>query len=488
MAWKSLQGYRKSLSYGRRFSFLPFMVVGGKMKERIDHYFGISKADSTFSREVTGGVTAFLSMAYVIFVNPIILSQAGMPKDAVFMATIVSTALAMFIMGFYTKFPLGLAPCMSMNAFFAFSVVNQMGIPWEQALSAVLASSILFLILSFSGVRQKLIAAIPVSVKQAGTVGLGIFIAFVSFKNSGIIVPDAGNFITFGGFSNPNVIIAFSGIIVAAFFLVRKNQYAVFLGMVGAALTGIFLRFGAVNGFWSYAPEVLATLPHLPSGSPVVIPVEPFKEMMDMTFLVSVKNIGSLFSVDAMIVVLTFLFLDFFGTATTLSAAATQIPHISEEEFESNKRIYITDAMGSFIGSLFGTSNLSTYIESVSGIIAGARTGLMAVVVGVLFLLSAFLHPLLALVTAAVTTPTMVAIGIFMMQNISSINWRGGFEEIIPAFLVIVMMPLTGSIALGLVLGFLAYELCMIFAGRRRELPIMMHVISIISIAYIFTL
>jgi adenine/guanine/hypoxanthine permease len=144
--------------------------------------------------------------------------------------------------------------------------------------------------------------------------------------------------------------------------------------------------------------------------------------------------------------------------------------------------------MGSFIGSLFGTSNLSTYIESVSGIIAGARTGLMAVVVGVLFLLSAFLHPLLALVTAAVTTPAMVAIGIFMMQNISSINWRGGFEEIIPAFLVIVMMPLTGSIALGLVLGFLAYELCMIFAGRRRELPIMMHVISIISIAYIFTL
>lgn len=473
---------------------LPFAVygdvvsVGGNMKQKIDSFFGISKANSTFTRELTGGVTAFLSMAYVIFVNPIILSQAGMPKDAVFMATIISTAISMFIMGLYTRFPLGLAPCMSMNAFFAFSVVMQMGMPWQEALSAVFASSILFLILSFSGVRQKIISAIPVSVKQAGTVGLGIFIAFVSFKNSGIIVPDAGNFITFGGFDNPNVIIAFSGIIVAAFFLVRKNQYAVFLGMLGAAITGLLIRLGATNGLFNLAPEVIATLPHLPTGSPVVLPVGPFKEMMDTTFMVSIKNLGSLMSIDSMIVVLTFLFLDFFGTATTLSAAATQIPHMSSEEFESNKRIYVTDALGSFVGSIFGTSNLSTYIESVSGIIAGARTGLMAVVVGVLFLLSAFLHPLLSLVTAAVTTPAMVAIGIFMMQNITNIRWDGGFEEIIPAFLVIVMMPLTGSIALGLVLGFLSYEICMIFAKRFDELPIQMHIISLISLAYIFTL
>lgn len=153
------------------------------MKQRIDRFFGVSEANSSFAREFTGGVTAFLSMAYVIFVNPIILSQAGMPKDAVFMASIISTAISMFIMGLYTKFPLGLAPCMSMNAFFAFSVVMQMGKTWEEALAAVFASSILFLILSFSGIRQKLIGAIPVSVKQAGTVGLGIFIAFVSFKN-----------------------------------------------------------------------------------------------------------------------------------------------------------------------------------------------------------------------------------------------------------------------------------------------------------------
>ena len=458
------------------------------MKQRIDDFFGISKANSTFSRELTGGVTAYLSMAYVIFVNPIILSQAGMPQDAVFMATIISTAIAMFIMGFYTRFPLGLAPCMSMNAFFAFSVVMQMGKTWEEALAAVFASSILFLILSFSGVRQKMISAIPVSVKQAGTVGLGVFIAFVSFKNSGIIVPDAGNFIAFGGFHNPNVIIAFAGIIVMSFFLVRKNQYAVFLGMVGAAITGVLIRVGGTSGWLNFAPEVLESLPHLPTGSPISVPVEPFKMMMDTTFLASIKHLDSLLSVDSMIIVLTFLFLDFFGTATTLSAASTQIPHISKEEFEENKRIYVTDALGSFVGSIFGTSNLSTYIESVSGIISGARTGLMAVVVGLLFLLSAFFHPLLSLVTAAVTTPAMVGIGIFMMQNIKDINWSGGFEEVIPAFLVIVMMPLTGSIALGLVLGFLSYELCMIFSGKIKTLPKMMHFITFISIAYIFTL
>ncbi|NLW15424.1 MAG: NCS2 family permease [Erysipelothrix sp.] len=458
------------------------------MKQIIDDFFGVSKANSTFAREFTGGVTAFLSMAYVIFVNPIILSQAGMPKDAVFMATIIATAISMFIMGFYTKFPLGLAPCMSMNAFFAFSVVIQMGKTWEEALAAVFASAILFLILSFSGVRQKLIAAIPISVKQAGSVGLGIFIAFISFKNSGIIVANADMYITFGGFKDPNVLIAFAGIIVTAFFLVKKNQYAVFLGMVGAAITGVLIRLGAVNGMFNLSADVIATLPHLPQGSPFVLPVGPFNEMMSTTFMAGPKNLSSLLSVDSLIIVLTFLFLDFFGTATTLSAASTQIPHLTREEFEENKRIYVTDALGTLVGSIFGTSNLSTYIESVSGIISGARTGLMAVVVGVLFLLSAFLHPLLSLVTAAVTTPAMVAIGIFMMQNVTTIEWNGGFEEVIPAFLVIVMMPLTGSIALGLVLGFLAYELCMTFAGRFNELPVMMHVITIISIAYIFTL
>ena len=457
------------------------------MKEKMDQFFGITESGSTFKREITGGFTAFLAMSYVIFVNPIILGQAGMPKDAVFMSTIISSAIAMLIMGLWARFPLGLAPCMSMNAFFAYSVVLQMGKSWEEALASVLVASVLFLILAFSGARSKIIKAIPMTVKQAGTVGLGIFIAFVSFKNSGIIVPDEGMFIKFGGFDNPNVIIAFFGIITAAFFLVRKNQYAVFLGMIGATACGLFIRLGVSMNWFHLSETVVATLPQLPKGSPIVVPTGPMESMLDNTFLVAIKNLDKMLSLDSIIIILTFLFLDFFGTATTLSAAATQVSDIKRENFEDNKRIYSADALGTFFGSLFGTSSLSTYIESVSGIIAGARTGLMSVVVAGLFLLSAFFYPVLSLVTPAVTTPAMVVIGIFMMQNITSIKWDGGFEEIIPAFLTIVMMPLTGSIALGLVLGFLAYEICMIFAGRVKEIPKVMHVITIISIAYLFT-
>lgn len=458
------------------------------MKKSIDQFFGITKAGSTFKREVSGGVTAFLSMSYVIFVNPIVLSNAGMPTDAVFIATILSSAIAMLIMGLYARFPLGIAPCMSMNAFFAFSVVLSMGIPWQTALSAVFVSSLLFIALSFSKLRQSIIKDMPVSVKQAGTVGLGLFIAFISFKNSGIIVPDDSMFITFGGFNNPNVIIAFVGIIVAAFFLVRKNQYAVFLGMVGAAVTGLFIRFGASQEWFAFSAEVVASLPQLPAGGPLTVPTAEFASMIDNTFLVSIKNLPSLLNPQAIVVVLTFLFLDFFGTATTLSAAASQIPDLSDEEFEDNSRIYAADAVGTFVGSLLGTSNLSTYIESVSGIINGARTGLMSVVTALLFLLSIFIYPTLSLITAAVTTPAMVVIGIFMMQNITNIEWHKGFEDVIPAFITIVMMPLTGSIALGLTLGFITWEMCMIFAGRFKEIPTTMHFVTFISILYIVSL
>ncbi|CAM4299442.1 NCS2 family permease [Erysipelothrix aquatica] len=458
------------------------------MKTWLNTYFKIEESGSTIKREFAGGLTAFLSMSYVIFVNPIILGNAGMPQDAVFMATILSSAIAMLIMGLYARFPLGLAPCMSMNAFFAFSVVLGMGMAWEVALAAVLVSSVLFIMLSFSGIRAKIIKGIPLPIKQAGNVGLGLFIAFVSFKNAGIIVPDASMFITFGGFNNPNVVIAIVGVLTAAFFLVKKNQYAVFFGMIGAAVCGLLIRLGYDMGWISMASEVAATLPQLPAGSPIVVPFGPMQSMIDNTLFVGFKNLGELLNPQAIVVVLTFLFLDFFGTATTLSAAASQIPDLPAEAFENNHRIYVADAVGTFIGGVLGTSNLSTYIESVSGIINGARTGLMAVVTACLFLLSVFIYPLLSLVTAAVTTPAMVVIGIFMMQNIVNIDWHGGYEVIVPSFITIVMMPLTGSIALGLTMGFVSYELCMIFAGRHKELGWIMHGITIVSLAYMFTL
>ena len=208
--------------------------------------------------------------------------------------------------------------------------------------------SVLFLILAFSGARSKIIQAIPMTVKQAGTVGLGIFIAFVSFKNSGIIVPDDGLFIAFGGFNNPNVIIAFFGLLTAAFFLVRKNQYAVFLGMIGAALCGLFIRFGVSLNWFTLSESVVATLPQLPKGSPIVLPIEPMQSMLDNTFLVALTNLPKMLSFDSVVIILTFLFLDFFGTATTLAAAATQVSEMKSESFEDNTRIYSADALGTF--------------------------------------------------------------------------------------------------------------------------------------------
>jgi len=375
-----------------------------------------------------------------------------------------------------------------MNAFFAYSVVLDMGLTWQEGLSAVFLSSILFLILAFTGVRKKMIQAIPHEIKQAGTVGLGIFIAFVSFKNSGIIVADEGLLISFGGFADPNVQIALFGFLVAAFFLVRGNQFAVFYGMIGAALFGLGLRFGANHGYLHYDDVVMASLPQLPEGSLLAFPTQAIKTMFSTTFLVSVRNVPKMLNMKAMVVVFTFLFLDFFGTATTLSAAASQVPNKGDDPLEENSRIYVADAFGSFVGSLFGTSNLSTYIESVAGIISGARTGLMAVVAAIFFLLSLFLHPLLSVVTSAVTTPALMVVGIFMMKNIETIDWSAGFEVVIPSFMIIVMMPLTGSISLGLTLGFITWEILMIFAGRVQEIPKMMHVITIISFLYLLTL
>ncbi|GBU10842.1 hypothetical protein AwErysi_04580 [Erysipelotrichaceae bacterium] len=221
---------------------------------------------------------------------------------------------------------------------------------------------------------------------------------------------------------------------------------------------------------------------------PLALPIEPLQSMATDTLFVAIKSLPNLLNLPAIMVVATFLFLDFFGTATTLSAAASQVPQFKAEGLENSKKVFFADAVGSTVGSLLGTSSLSTYIESVSGVLVGARTGLMAVVTAILFLLSLFFYPLLSVVTSAVTTPALVIIGVFMMKNVVTIDWETSFEEIIPAFITIVMMPLTGSIALGLTMGFVSYELLMLVAGRRKELPLTMHLIAILSILYMLTL
>ncbi|WP_423364282.1 NCS2 family permease [Mycoplasma sp. P36-A1] len=454
-----------------------------RFTQKLDAFFGVTKSGSSFKKELIGGISAYLAMAYIIFVNPSVLGDAGMDHDAVFASTIFGAATATLIMGLYAKFPLGLASCMSMNAFFAYSVVLGTGLSWQEALSCVLVSSVIFLALSYSGIRFKILEAIPEVLKNAGSVGLGLFIAFIGMKNSHIIISDPSTMIKIGDFSDPNFIIAGCGIIFLAILLTKKNKNAVIFSMIFAMVVGLLLGVLNSNGLIHFTEEQAATLPHL-SGNLIALPTTPINAMMSQTFGVAFINIPKIMTVSGITIVLTFTFLDFFGTAATLNAATSEMRNFNIDTSE-NKRIYVSDALGSFFGSIFGTSNITTYIESVSGIVQGARTGLMAVVVAILFLLSLFLHPFLSLFTSAVTAPALVAIGIFMFKNVSTIQWQNNFEETIPAFLTIVLMPLTGSIALGLTIGFVFHTILMVAAKRKNEVHTYMYYVTIVSIIYI---
>lgn len=457
-----------------------------QITQKLDAFFGISKTGSSIRREIIGGISAYLAMAYIIFVNPSVLGDAGMNQDAVFASTIFGAALATLIMGLYAKFPLGLASCMSMNAFFAYSVVLGGGFSWQEALSAVFLSSIIFLALSFSGLRFKILEAIPEVLKSAGSVGLGLFIAFVGLRNSGIIVADEATLIKIGDFGDPNFIIAGCGIIALGILLARKSKNAVILSMISALVIGLILAALAGAGAINFTPDQIATLPHL-SGDLLVLPTKPINAMMSETWGEALYNIPKVLSVSGIAVILTFVFLDFFGTATTLNAATSEMKNFNIDT-SNNKRIYVADALGSLFGSIFGTSNITTYIESVSGIVQGARTGLMSVVVAILFLLSLFLYPLLSLFTSAVTAPALFAIGVFMFKNVSTIDWTKNFEHTIPAFLTIVLMPLTGSIALGLTIGFIFYTILMLVAKRKEQIHPYMYAITVISMLYVASL
>ncbi|MFV0246627.1 MAG: NCS2 family permease [Mycoplasmatales bacterium] len=454
------------------------------MINKIDKYFKVSERNSTLSKELIGGLVAFLSMSYIIFVNPQILSQAGMDPDAVFVATILSSAVATIFMGIYANYPLGLAPCMSMNAFFSFSVVLGSGYTWQQALSIVLLSGILFVMLSLTKWRMKIINAIPEVIKVSATVGLGLFIAFVGLKNAGIIIADPNNILTFGKFSNPNVVIAFVGIIVTSLFVVRKSNFGVIYGMIASALTGLLIHALALHGVISLGDDVISTLPQLPDTF-LVNPLDLLNNMSNKTLFVSIYTLPQVLSLNALMLVLTFVFLDFFGTAATLEAATSRTKKAIKTD-DSNK-IYLADSVGTTVGAILGTSNVTTYIESVSGVVMGGRTGLMSLVVGILFILSIFLYPLLSIITGAVTTPALIIVGVYMITNVKHINWDIGLEEIIPVFLIILFMPLSGSITLGLSIGFVMYTLLLIFVGRKRDISITMYIITIIAFLYLIS-
>jgi len=418
---------------------------------------------TTYRREIIGGITTFLAMAYILAVNPGILENAGMDKGAVFVATALAAAVGSLIMGIFAKFPISLAPGMGLNAFFAFTVVGAYGIPWQTGLTGVFFSGIIFIILSLTGIRETVINAIPVQLKYAVSAGIGLFITFVGLQGAGILVDSPATLVTLGTFTGATLLAVF-GIVLSIILIIKLRSIGIFLGMVITAIVGM------ITGVIDPPAAVVSAIPSV-----------------DSTFMVALDPIfhdfDSLLNVKFLVVVLTFLFVDFFDTAGTLMAVATQAGLVKDNKLPRASRALMADALATTIGSLFGTSTTTAYVESTSGVAAGARSGFSAVVTAILFLIALFFSPLLAVVTPAVTAPALVIVGVLMVSSLRLIDWDK-FEIAVPAFFTVIMMPLGYSIATGIAIGFVFYPVTMLLAGRKKEIHPMMYGLFFVFLAY----
>ena len=431
------------------------------MMEFLSNYFKFKEKETNLKSETIGGITTFLTMAYALFLIPSVLAEAGMPQGSVFVATGLAAALGTLIMGIFANFPMGLAPGVGLNAFFAYSVCLGMGIKWEVALSGVLASGIIFLIISATGLREMIIKAIPTNLKFAVSAGIGLFIAFIGLKNAGIVVANSATFVGLGDLTDPTVLLSIFGVIAISIFMVRGSKIAIFLGMGLTAIVGMIT--GLID-----IPTSVISMP--PSMAP--------------TFGAAIKNLGNIFNPEMILVIFTFLFMDFFDTAGTLVAVGSKVGLLKKDgSIENGSKALLADSVATCIGSIFGTTNTTSYVESLSGASVGAKTGFSSVVVGGLFLVSLFFSPLLTVITSAVTAPALIIVGSLMCSSLKEIEWERS-EIAIPSFLTILLMPLTYSIGEGIACGFLTYVILMIFKGKTKKVHPVMYVLALLFVIY----
>ncbi|USK60218.1 NCS2 family permease [Peribacillus asahii] len=425
-------------------------------------YFQFEELGTNYRREIIGGITTFLAMAYILAVNPNILGMANMDKGAVFTATALAAAIGSILMGLIAKFPIALAPGMGLNAFFTFGVVLGMKIPWETALTGVFISGVVFVLLSVSGIREKIINAIPAELKHAVGAGIGLFIAFVGFQGSGIIVDNPDTLLGFGELTG-NTLLAIFGIVITVILLTKGIKSGIFFGMVITAIVGGI--FGLVS-----TPEAVV------GSAPSIAPI--FGAAFE-----AFTDVSSLFTLDILVVILTFLFVSFFDTAGTLVAVAQQAGLMKNNVLPGAGKGLLADSLAIVSGSILGTSTTTSYVESTSGVAAGARSGFAAIVTGICFILALFFAPLLAVVTSAVTAPALIIVGILMVSSLRLIKWDQ-FEVAVPAFFTVVMMPLTYSIATGIACGFVFYPITMIMKGKAKEVHPIMYGLFVVFVLY----
>ena len=425
-------------------------------------YFQFEELGTNYRREIIGGITTFLAMAYILAVNPNILELANMDKGAVFTATALAAAIGSILMGVIARFPIALAPGMGLNAFFTFGVVTGMKIPWETALTGVLVSGIIFVLLSLSGIREKIINAIPAELKYAVGAGIGLFITFIGFQGSGIIVDNPDTLIGLGSLTG-NALLAVFGLMLTVILVTKGVKSGIFIGMIITAIVGMIFNLVAIpSAIIGSAPSIAPTF-----GAAF----EAF------------ANPSVLFTGDMLVVILTFLFVSFFDTAGTLVAVSQQAGLMKDNVLPGAGKGLLADSLSIVAGATLGTSTTTSYIESTSGVAAGARSGFAAVVTGICFILALFFSPLLAVITSAVTAPALVIVGILMASSLKLIQWDR-FEVAVPAFFTVIMMPLTNSIATGIACGFVFYPITMIIKGKGKQVHPIMYGLFVIFILY----
>ncbi|RSK29214.1 NCS2 family permease [Bacillus sp. HMF5848] len=433
-------------------------------------YFQFDELGATYRREFIAGLTTFLSMAYILFVNPATLALLGidglenrMDANAVFVATAIAAAVGSLLMGLLANYPIALAPGMGLNAFFAYTVVLTMGIPWQTALSGVLVSGLIFIVLTLTGVREAIINSIPAELKFAVGAGIGLFITFIGFQNAGIIINNDATLVGLGDFTNGNTLLAIFGVFATVVLMVRKVKGGIFYGMILTAIIGM------VFGLIEVPTQVVGAVPSIAP-----------------TFGQAFFHLGDVLSIQMLVVILTFLFVDFFDTAGTLVAVANQAGLMKDNKLPRAGKALFADSAATVVGAVLGTSTTTSYIESSAGVAAGGRTGFTSVVTAGFFLLALFFSPLLGVITAPVTAPALIIVGILMVSTLGEIDWKR-FEIAVPAFLTLIAMPLSYSIATGIAVGFIFYPITMILAGRRKDIhPIMYGMFVVFVLYFIF--
>jgi adenine/guanine/hypoxanthine permease len=429
----------------------------------LDRIFKLKEKGARVTTELLGGLTTFLTMAYIVFVNPDILSASGVDFGAAFVATALVAAFATIAMGLWANLPVALAPGMGINAFFSFTVVFGMGYTWQQALAAVFVSGVIYFIIAVVGIRKLVVSSIPPALKKAIGAGIGFFIAFIGLKNAGLVVDNPATLVGLGDLAVPSTLLAVFGLLLTVALLALKIKAAVFFGLVGTAVAGVVAGSLGIEGM----PEFSGFLGEVPSIAPTFGAL--FSEIE------SVVTSGS-----GWIAIGTFLFVDFFDTAGTLVAVVEKIPSASERDIDRANHV---DAAATVVGSVLGTSTTTSFIESLSGIGTGAKTGLASVFTGLLFLLTLFLSPLLSLVTASVTAPALVIVGSMMASSFKDIEWDD-FASGIAGFLVPVLMILTFSISNGIAFGFMVYLVASLFSGKIKNINLPFVAITLLLVAY----